>query len=89
MKTQPQVSSSASRAPAAPEQASEQLVHALRNILAGMTYGMQALDDACSRGDEQAIWDLQRAMARQVDLLRDAVAEATRLAQALGPQAGS
>lgn len=81
MKTQLPVSVNghAARAPASPRD-SEQLLHQLRNILAGMTYGMQALGDAHNRGDEQAVAYLQQAMVKQVDLLREAVSETARLA---------
>lgn len=89
MKTQPHIAPTDDRTSLKPQETSEELVHVLRNILAGMIYGIEALDDACRRADAQAISDLQRAMARQVDLLRDAVAEATRLAQALGTQPAS
>ena len=54
----------------------EELLHELRNIVAGMTYGMNALAAASSRGDGQAVADLHQAMVKQVELLRSAVAQA-------------
>lgn len=74
----------AARAPAPPTDGSEELLHQLRNILAGMSYGMHALGDAYDRGDEQAVAYLQQAMEKQVGLLREAVAEAARLTRARG-----
>jgi hypothetical protein len=78
------VNGRAGRTPASPGDGSEELLHQLRNILAGMTYGIQALGDAHSRGDEQAAAYLQQAMVKQVDMLRDAVAEAARVARVRG-----
>jgi hypothetical protein len=64
----------------------EEFVHSLRNILAAMTYGTEALDGAARIGsDEREFKTIQAAMKKQLERLRDAVAEAVRLLEPSAP----